>query len=235
MKHGNYGIPKVGKSTLFNALTNAGALAANYPFATIDPNIGVVPIPDPRLEIIHGHIETQKIIPAMLHLVDIAGLVRGASTGEGKGNAFLGHIRDVDAIVQVVRCFENAPGGEEITHVEGKIDPLADIETIELELILSDIQILENAFSKARRSAKSGDRDSISRVKVIEALTPVLESNKPARAHKFDDPDLVKAVMQRQITLIVEWLRVALDAQYFYRQSDIQMFLHVSDWMPRVS
>src|SRR5690606_6292918 len=118
MKAGIVGLPNVGKSTLFNALTNAGALAANYPFATIDPNIGVVPIPDPRLPTIPSSINTQKVAPAALELVDIAGLVRGASKGEGKGNAFLGHIRDVDAIIQVVRCFEKAAGGEDITHAD---------------------------------------------------------------------------------------------------------------------
>jgi len=209
MKAGIVGLPNVGKSTLFNALTNAGALAANYPFATIDPNIGVVPIPDPRLEIIHSHIETQKIIPAVLELVDIAGLVKGASTGEGKGNAFLGHIKDVDAIIQVVRCFEKAPGGEDITHVDGSVDPLRDIETIELELILADIQTLENAASKAKRNAKGGDREAVARMKVIELLTPVLEDQKPARSLKLTDPDLIDALKKLSLITIKPILYIA--------------------------
>ena len=181
MEAGIVGLPNVGKSTLFNALTSAGAHAANYPFATIEPNIGVVPIPDPRLQILQDHIETQKMIPASLKIVDIAGLVRGASTGEGLGNQFLSHIRETDAIVQVVRCFEEAPGGEEITHVDGDIDPLRDIETIEIELVLADLQTVEGALDKAKRSARSREDEAILRLDLLERLHPVLAEGRPAR------------------------------------------------------
>ncbi|MBY0313861.1 MAG: redox-regulated ATPase YchF [Phycisphaerales bacterium] len=194
MEAGIVGLPNVGKSTLFNALTKAGALAANYPFATIEPNVGVVPIPDARLEVIRKHIESQKIIPASLRLVDIAGLVRGASQGEGKGNAFLSHIREVDAIVQVVRCFESAPGGEEITHVEGSVDPARDIDTINMELILADLQTVESALSKAERAAKSGDREAVARFEVLKKIRPILDAGKPAITLKIDDPEQKKTL-----------------------------------------
>jgi ribosome-binding ATPase len=194
MEAGIVGLPNVGKSTLFNALTKAGALAANYPFATIEPNVGVVPIPDPRLDTLSSLIETQKVVPAMLRLVDIAGIVRGASTGEGLGNKFLSHIREVDAIVQVVRCFEKAPGGEDITHVDGTVEPIRDMDTINAELILADMQTVEGALSKAERAAKSGEKEQIARFEVLKKIKPILDDGKPLRGLHFDDPEQQKAL-----------------------------------------
>ena len=194
MEVGIVGLPNVGKSTLFNALTDAGALAANYPFATIEPNVGVVAVPDPRLAEICGYIATQKTVPASFRVVDIAGIVKGASEGEGLGNKFLSHIREVDAILHVVRCFENS-GDVEITHFEGTVDPIRDIETIELELILADLQTVEQSTDKAKKSARGGDKDAKARLAVLEKLAPVLGEGQPARSviAGLTDPDEQRA------------------------------------------
>ncbi|HYF14129.1 MAG TPA: redox-regulated ATPase YchF [Phycisphaerales bacterium] len=196
MEAGIVGLPNVGKSTLFNALTKGSALAANYPFATIEPNVGVVPIPDDRLERITKYIPPQKVIPAALRLVDIAGIVKGASVGEGLGNKFLSHIREVDAILQVVRCFTKAPGGEEVLHVSGSVDPLRDIEVINTELVLADLQTVEGALGKSERAAKSGKPEDVARFAVLRAVKPALEAGNPARAVKIDDPEQQKQLKQ---------------------------------------
>ena len=180
MKLGIVGLPNVGKSTLFNSLTKVGAESANYPFCTIDPNVGVVTVPDERLNVLGEMYHTKKIIPAAIEFVDIAGLVKGASKGEGLGNQFLANIREVDAIVHVVRCFEDS----NIVHVDGSIDPLRDIETINLELIFSDLEILERRISKAVRAARN-DKTIAKELALMERIKAHLEDGKMAKS--FDD------------------------------------------------
>ena len=184
MKLGIVGLPNVGKSTLFNSLTKAGAESANYPFCTIDPNVGVVPVPDARLKLLGDFYQSRKVTPAGIEFVDIAGLVKGASKGEGLGNQFLANIREVDAIVHVVRCFEDP----NVIHVDGSINPLRDIETIELELIFSDLEILERRISKVSRSARN-DKGAAKELTVLEKLKSHLEEGKPVKTLEFEDED----------------------------------------------
>lgn len=189
MKLGIVGLPNVGKSTLFNSLTKAGAESANYPFCTIDPNVGVVSVPDERLGKLAALYDSAKIVPAVIEFVDIAGLVKGASKGEGLGNQFLSHIRETDAIVHVVRCFENT----NIVHVDGSIDPLRDIETINYELIFSDLDILERRIAKVSRGARN-DKALAKELTLLEGIKAHLEQSKPARSYEPEDDDM-KALM----------------------------------------
>jgi GTP-binding protein YchF len=185
IKCGIVGLPNVGKSTLFNALTNAGIAAANFPFCTIDPNVGVVPVPDPRLTALAGIVRPQKIVPTSIEFVDIAGLVAGASKGEGLGNQFLAHIREVDAIAHVVRCFEHADD----VHVAGRVDPLSDIETIDTELALADLESVERALNRVERAAKANDKDALARRPVLQKLVAGLGEGRAARSIGLDDEE----------------------------------------------
>ena len=184
MKLGIVGLPNVGKSTLFNSLTKAGAESANYPFCTIDPNVGVVPVPDERLNKLTEMYNSEKTTPAVIEFVDIAGLVKGASKGEGLGNQFLSNIREVDAIVHVVRCFDDP----NVIHVDGSVDPVRDIETINLELIFSDIEILERRIAKQSKGAFN-NKDLAKEVELLKAIKAHLEDGKLARSFEVEDED----------------------------------------------
>src|SRR5690554_1485441 len=192
---GIVGLPNVGKSTLFNALTKAGIAAANFPFCTIEPNVGVVPVPDPRLAELAEIVKPEKVVPTAVEFVDIAGLVAGAASGEGLGNKFLAHIREVDAIAHVVRCFEDP----DVIHVNNRVDPIADIDTIDTELALADLESVDKSIARYERVAKSGDKDAKARIEVLQKLRAALDDGRPARSVSLDDEE---RVLMRELFLL---------------------------------
>jgi len=205
MEAGIVGLPNVGKSTLFNALTAVGIASENYPFCTIEANIGAVAIPDPRLATINRHIETQEIIPAIFQLVDIAGLVRGASRGEGLGNKFLGSLRNVDAILHIVRCYED----ENVMHVEGSIDPARDADTIDTELMLADLQSVEGMIDRAEKSIRTGGPEAKRRLDILTECQTRLSDAQPVRGLAYDDPTSARLLRELQLITAKRVLYVA--------------------------
>ncbi|PZN32266.1 MAG: redox-regulated ATPase YchF [Proteobacteria bacterium] len=204
IKCGIVGLPNVGKSTLFNALTRAQIAAENYPFCTIDPNVGVVPVPDPRLEALAAIAKPQRVLPATVEFVDIAGLVAGASKGEGLGNQFLAHIRETDAIAHVVRCFED----DDVVHVAGRIRPLEDIEIINTELALADLDTVERGLQRAEKAAKAGDKDAIRQRDLLKRLRDHLDSGQPARS-LIRDPEEKRALHELHLITLKPLMYVA--------------------------